>query len=67
MAIRYVNPPAPDDTDPCTEPQLMWMRITDDPLADDPVLHQAGLAYLADSTLVDNVLLPHGFAGRMPG
>ncbi|MGI9614827.1 MAG: acyl-CoA thioesterase [Acidimicrobiales bacterium] len=57
MEIRYLNPPAPGiATD---APQLTWTRI-DGPLPEAPHLHDAGLAYLADSTLVDHVLLPHG-------
>jgi acyl-CoA thioesterase-2 len=58
LEIRYVNPPGARGV-PVTEPQLMWMRI-EEPLADDPGIHQAGLAYLSDATLVDHVMLPHG-------
>lgn len=57
MEIRYINPPTPGiATD---APQLTWTRIVG-PLPQEPRLHDAGLAYLADSTLVDHVLLPHG-------
>ena len=58
MDIRYINPPSERGV-PDTEPQLMWMRINA-PLPDDPRIHHAGLAYLSDSTLVDNVMLPLG-------
>lgn len=59
MDIRYVNPPSAPRGEPVTEPQLVWVRINE-ALPDDPALHQAGLAYLADSTLVDHVMLPLG-------
>ncbi len=58
MDIRYINPPKVRGV-PVTEPQLMWMRIPE-PLQDSPQIHEAGLAYLSDSTLVDHVMLPHG-------
>ena len=60
MDIRYIDPPDPTGGPPDTSPQLMWIRLAED-LPDDPSIHQAGLAYLADATLVDHVLLPHGF------
>lgn len=59
MEIRYVNPPTAPRGEPVSEPQLMWMRISER-LGADPCRHEAGLAYLADSTLIDHVLLPHG-------
>lgn len=55
--IRYVNPPTPGEA--ATETQLMWMRIVE-ALPDTPSLHQAGIAYLSDTTLIDPILLPHG-------
>ena len=57
--IRYVNPPLGPRGEPVTETQLMWMRISE-PLPDAADIHQAGIAYLSDSTLVDPILLPHG-------
>ena len=57
MDIRYVNPPARGEA--ASAPQLMWMRIRE-PLPADAILHQAGIAYLSDSTLADNAMLPHG-------
>ncbi len=59
MEIRYVNPPSAPRGEPITESQLMWMRINER-LPDAPAIHQAGLAYLSDATLVDHVMLPHG-------
>lgn len=58
MDIRYINPPTVRGV-PVTEPQLMWMRIPE-ALGDSPHIHEAGLAYLSDSTLVDHVMLPLG-------
>lgn len=66
MDIRYINPPEGATGPPVTEPQLMWMRISEK-LPDDPRVHEAGVAYLADSTLVDHVVLPHGIRWQNPG
>ena len=59
MDIRYINPPTAPPGEPVTEPQLMWMRIAS-ALGDDEGEHDAALAYLSDSTLVDHVPLPLG-------
>ncbi len=60
MEIRYINPPTAPEGEPITEPQLMWMSLRH-PIGDERHLHDVGLAYLADATLVDHVMLPHGF------
>ncbi len=57
MDILYINPPAAGER--VVEHQLMWMRVSER-LGDDRSQHDAGLAYLSDSTLIDHVLLPHG-------
>ena len=57
--IRYVNPPQAGRGEPVTETQLMWMRVRER-LPDNPAVHQAALAYLSDTTLVDHVPLPLG-------
>ena len=59
MDIRYINPPTAPEGEPVLEDQRMWMRIAER-LGDDQNDHDAGLAYLSDSTLVDHVVLPHG-------
>ncbi len=64
MDIRYINPPGIRGV-PVTEPQLMWMRIPET-LPDSRPIHEAGLAYLSDSTLVDHVMLPHGLRWQDP-
>lgn len=60
MDILYINPPHSPEGSPVTEPQLMWIRINE-LLGDDRRLHEAALAYIADATLIDHVLLPHGY------
>ncbi len=59
MEIRYIDPPDPVSGPPTEKPQRTWTRIIG-PLPDDGWIHQAGLAYLADATLIDHVVLPHG-------
>ena len=59
MDIRYINPPMAPEGEAVLEDQRMWMRIPEH-LADHQTVHDAGLAYLSDGTLVDHVLLPHG-------
>lgn len=59
MDIRYINPPSAPPGVPVTETQLMWMRI-EEPLGERAAEHDAALAYLSDSTLVDHVPLPLG-------
>ncbi|HJM21900.1 MAG TPA: thioesterase family protein [Acidimicrobiales bacterium] len=60
MEIRYINPPDLPEGVSITEPQLMWVRLSEQ-LNQDRCLHEVALAYLADATLIDHVLLPHGF------
>ena len=57
--IRYINPPAAAGGEPVTETQLMWMRMNAN-LGNSAALHQAALAYLSDTTLVDHIPLPLG-------
>jgi acyl-CoA thioesterase-2 len=42
-----------------TPVQNIWIRASG-PLPDDPVLHQAVLAYASDFTLLDTALIAHG-------
>ncbi|MGH1492893.1 MAG: acyl-CoA thioesterase [Acidimicrobiales bacterium] len=60
IEIRYIDPPDPIGGPPLLDPQQTWIRLLGT-LTDDPGLHAAGLAYMADGTLIDHVLLPHGF------
>lgn len=57
--IRYVNPPKAERGQPVTETQIMWMRVRE-PLPAGADVHEAALAYLSDTTLVDHVPLPLG-------
>ena len=59
MDIRYINPPAAQDRSSITEDQRMWMKIRGTTRPQRAV-HDAGLAYLSDSTLIDHIMLPHG-------
>ena len=65
MDILYVNPPGERGT-PITEPQLTWIRIRGT-LPDSPIAHQAAIAYLSDSSLVDHIMLPHGLRWQDEG
>ncbi len=40
--------------------QNVWIRIKG-PLPDDPAIHRAALVYLSDMTLIDTVLVAHGY------
>lgn len=57
--IRYINPPQQFTKSDYIENQLMWMKLTVG-IEDNPNTHDAGLAYLSDSTLIDHITLPHG-------
>ncbi len=41
--------------------QNLWIRIKG-PLPDDPAIHRAALVYLSDMTLIDTVLVAHGYS-----
>ena len=64
--IRYVNPPMAARGEPVTATQLMWMRV-DEALPAAPALHEAALAYLSDTTLVDHIPLPLGLRWQDAG
>lgn len=64
--IRYVDPaiyvrPAAERANT----NMVWMR-TFTPLADEPNLHRAALAYASDYTLLEPVLRQHGLAWTQP-
>lgn len=61
--INYINAPASSGGEPVVEAQLMWMRVHGQ-LGDDQALHDAGLAYLADTGMNALILLPHGLRWR---
>ena len=66
MDILYINPPQAPRGEPVTETQLMWMRSSVR-LGDAQGQHDAALAYLSDSTLVDHVPLPLGLRWQDAG
>jgi acyl-CoA thioesterase-2 len=41
--------------------QTLWIRLRG-PLPDDPAIHRAALVYLSDMTLIDTVLVAHGYS-----
>lgn len=41
--------------------QNLWIRVRG-PLPDDPAIHRAALVYLSDMTLIDTVLVAHGYS-----
>jgi acyl-CoA thioesterase-2 len=41
--------------------QSLWIRLKG-PLPDDPAIHRAALVYLSDMTLIDTVLVAHGYS-----
>ena len=61
IAMRVPRPIAPIHPD-VREPQISsWIRARE-ALPDDPVLHQAMLAYASDFSLLRTALLPHGLS-----
>ena len=59
IEIHYINPPTLPENIPITEPQLMWMRMSE-PMNENQQMHECALSYMADATLIDHVTLPHG-------
>ena len=57
--IKYINPPNRFEPSDTLENQLMWMKLNCD-VSENPHVHDAGVAYLSDSTLIDHITLPHG-------
>ncbi|HEX8695096.1 MAG TPA: acyl-CoA thioesterase II [Longimicrobium sp.] len=56
--VDPVNPFAPDRREPLKH---MWFRA-EGAMPDDPILHQAVLAYASDYGLLGTALLPHGLS-----
>ena len=59
MDILYINPPSIKTETATIEDQLMWIRIAGE-LPSITWKHQAALAYISDSTLIDHIAVPHG-------
>ena len=59
LDVRRYHPTQPGQI---REPrQSIWIRIAGR-LPDDPAIHRAALAYLSDMTLLDTVLVAHGYS-----
>ncbi|MGD8279406.1 MAG: acyl-CoA thioesterase II, partial [Gemmatimonadota bacterium] len=64
--FRQVSPIDPFQPEPGPPLRHVWLRAMG-PLPDEPVLHQATLAYASDYGLLGTALLPHGLSIRTPG
>ncbi len=65
--VRHVTKPIYVRVDPEHVPhQAVWIR-TRRSLPDEPLLHQAALAYMSDLTIQESVLRAHGVPWTMPG
>jgi len=60
--VAPIDPFHPEKRDPVRH---LWLRAIDR-LPDDPLIHQAVLAYASDYGLLGTALLPHGVAPRSP-
>lgn len=60
--VSPIDPFHPDKREPARH---LWLRAIDR-LPDDPLIHQAVLAYASDYGLLGTALLPHGVAPRSP-
>jgi acyl-CoA thioesterase-2 len=63
--FRPVAPLDPFHPEPRPPVRHMWLKAVDR-LPDDPLIHQAVLAYASDYGLLGTALLPHGIAPRSP-
>lgn len=64
--FRPVDPVDPFDPKPRSPVRHVWFR-SHGALPDEPILHQAVLAYASDHGLLGTALLPHGLSFRTPG
>lgn len=59
IEIRPVNPYNKVNPEPLPPIKRLWFRATQ-PLPNDPLLHQATLAYCSDFDMVGTAMMPHG-------
>ncbi|MDO4723296.1 MAG: acyl-CoA thioesterase II [Comamonadaceae bacterium] len=64
--IRFVDPRTTKAHGPLPPTNQVWLR-TCAPVPDDPLIHQALLAYISDFSLLGVALRPHGLHFGMPG
>ncbi len=67
LDIRPVDPDDPFVAEPRAPRQRYWMKTVQKVPDDDPLLHQAILAYASDYGLLGAALRPHGVTFRDPG
>lgn len=63
--FRPVDPIDPFNPEKRPPQRYLWLRCIDR-LPDEPLIHQAVLAYASDYGLLGTALLPHGIASRSP-
>lgn len=63
--FRPVEPGDVLNPEPGPPTRTSWFRVMDR-LPDDPILHQASLAYVSDYTVLSTVLRTHGLTVRSP-
>ena len=66
VELRSVDPLDPLTPEPRPAQALHWLRAPH-ALPDDPLLHQALLAYASDWSLMRVAMLPHGLSFNQPG
>jgi acyl-CoA thioesterase-2 len=66
LDIRPLDPTDPFDPTPREGNQRFWVRAVGD-VGDDPMHHQAILAYASDYGPMGSALRPHGLSVRTPG
>lgn len=64
--LRFLDPRNPATAGPRPALNRAWLR-TGESLPDDPVLHQALLAYVSDYSLLGVAMQPHGLHFKQPG
>jgi acyl-CoA thioesterase II len=65
LDIRPLDPADPFDPEPREPRRRFWVRSVGD-VGDDPVNHQAVLAYASDYGLLGSALRPHGLSVQSP-
>jgi acyl-CoA thioesterase-2 len=66
VEVRPVDPVDPFRPTPRPPSKYVWLRAAGE-MPDDPLLHQAVLAYASDYGLLGAALLPHGLSFQQPG
>lgn len=66
MEFRPVDPVDPFEPEPRPAIRREWLRSVGD-MPDDPIYHQAVLAYASDYGILGTALQPHGLSVRRPG